>query len=97
MSNRILAYDSTSGKALWPATEICCEGLKLFMSSGATWISRTVTGPAIDAAYRAFAARDPQAFGEIMFPSSAEASAQADTDPSTQAAPVRRSPEDVAA
>ena len=84
MSNRILVCDRNSGKALWLATEICLEGLKLFMSAGATWISRTVTGEAIDAAYRAFEARDPQAFGELMFPSCAlRASEGRPTQPAT--------------
>jgi len=87
MSNRVLAYDRVSGRALWLAKEIRPEGLHLMMTAGGHWIGRTVSGPAADAAYEAFDNHDAEAFGEIMFP----------TEVSTQAAPVRRSPEDVAA
>lgn len=73
MSHRILVYDRASGRALWLATEISCYGLKLFMSAGATWISRTVTGTATDAAYRALDERNAEAFGELMFPTQPEA------------------------
>lgn len=73
MSNRVLSYDAASGKAPWLGTEISPEGLKLLMQLGDRWISRTVSGPAIDAAYRAFDARDAEAFGELMFPTQPEA------------------------